>query len=372
MPFCMAQHRGGSCGAYMPCIAARRACAGKIGCCNHPLDSLWTGCALIPPVLMGASPTPITVLLALMGAGADAATRKPRPTHGPARRSAEPGRGRTPGITRLALPRQAAASRWPAPRVPITCLAFPIAVPRGGPADAGACSIAGLSRGLYRTADCAAGRRCGRAAKAASRFRDRCVIGSDEWRNHRAGHSRTLLIGAELATCWLHSSDSTNPLRLHLCRPDRNLSVGHRLAAFVAFNAGRGFTAFAEGHLAPVPRLGARPLCGCSTALTDLCWYVYPLGPAIALPRCGDARRAPPGQEYNLTVSLRLSWFPASFLGCSALPWPSLGVPLECTSCCGCTASQFHCCTRRVGRLGPLEWVLNTPSRITARSSRPR
>lgn len=36
---------------------------------NHPLDSLWTGCALIPVVLMGAPPTVVTVLLALMSAG---------------------------------------------------------------------------------------------------------------------------------------------------------------------------------------------------------------------------------------------------------------------------------------------------------------
>jgi sterol desaturase/sphingolipid hydroxylase (fatty acid hydroxylase superfamily) len=69
-------------------------------------------------------------------------------------------------------------------------------------------------------------------------------------------------------------------------------------------------------------------------------------------------------EEYNLTVALRQGAFQQLFSWVFYLPLALLGFPpLMFLTCSGLnTLYQFWIHTRLVGKLGPLEWVLNTPS----------
>jgi len=69
-------------------------------------------------------------------------------------------------------------------------------------------------------------------------------------------------------------------------------------------------------------------------------------------------------EEYNLSVALRQSWLQFVWSGIFYLPLAVLGIPLmpffllNATN----TVGQFWIHTRLISRLGPLEWLLNTPS----------
>ena len=69
-------------------------------------------------------------------------------------------------------------------------------------------------------------------------------------------------------------------------------------------------------------------------------------------------------EEYNLAVALRQGAFQPLFSWIFYLPLAALGLPplvfLTCSSLN--TLYQFWIHTRAIGKLGPLEWVLNTPS----------
>ncbi len=69
-------------------------------------------------------------------------------------------------------------------------------------------------------------------------------------------------------------------------------------------------------------------------------------------------------EEYNLAVALRQGSFQPLFSWIFYLPLAVLGFPplvfLTCSSLN--TLYQFWIHTRTIGKLGPLEWVLNTPS----------
>ena len=69
-------------------------------------------------------------------------------------------------------------------------------------------------------------------------------------------------------------------------------------------------------------------------------------------------------EEYNLSVALRQSWFDKIGESIFYLPLAVLGFPplmfLAMTTLN--TLYQFWIHTRTVGKLGPLEWVMNTPS----------
>jgi sterol desaturase/sphingolipid hydroxylase (fatty acid hydroxylase superfamily) len=69
-------------------------------------------------------------------------------------------------------------------------------------------------------------------------------------------------------------------------------------------------------------------------------------------------------EEYNLAVALRQSAFGGAFSWVFYLPLALAGFPplmfLTCSSFN--TLYQFWIHTRAIGRLGPLEWVMNTPS----------
>ena len=69
-------------------------------------------------------------------------------------------------------------------------------------------------------------------------------------------------------------------------------------------------------------------------------------------------------EEYNLAVALRQSAFGGLFSWVFYLPLALVGFPpvmfLTCSSLN--TLYQFWIHTRTIGKLGPLEWVMNTPS----------
>ncbi len=69
-------------------------------------------------------------------------------------------------------------------------------------------------------------------------------------------------------------------------------------------------------------------------------------------------------EEYNLAVALRQGAFQPLFSWLFYLPLAALGFPplvfLTCSSLN--TLYQFWIHTRAIGKLGPLEWILNTPS----------
>jgi sterol desaturase/sphingolipid hydroxylase (fatty acid hydroxylase superfamily) len=69
-------------------------------------------------------------------------------------------------------------------------------------------------------------------------------------------------------------------------------------------------------------------------------------------------------EEYNLTVALRQSWIQVLLSPFFTMPLALIGVPpiiLLGTNTI-VTLYQFWIHTRTIGRLGPLEWILNTPS----------
>jgi sterol desaturase/sphingolipid hydroxylase (fatty acid hydroxylase superfamily) len=69
-------------------------------------------------------------------------------------------------------------------------------------------------------------------------------------------------------------------------------------------------------------------------------------------------------EEYNLTVALRQSWFQAGFSWVFYLPLAFVGFEpiMFLTVSAFNTLYQFWIHTRAIGNMGPLEWVLNTPS----------
>lgn len=69
-------------------------------------------------------------------------------------------------------------------------------------------------------------------------------------------------------------------------------------------------------------------------------------------------------EEYNLTVALRQSWFQSGFSWIFYLPLAFVGFePLMfLTVSAFNTLYQFWIHTRAIGKLGLLEWILNTPS----------
>lgn len=69
-------------------------------------------------------------------------------------------------------------------------------------------------------------------------------------------------------------------------------------------------------------------------------------------------------EEYNLSTALRQSWFTNLTSWIFYVPLAVLGVPTKTFVIC-LTLNilyQFWIHTRTIGKLGPLEWVLNTPS----------
>ena len=69
-------------------------------------------------------------------------------------------------------------------------------------------------------------------------------------------------------------------------------------------------------------------------------------------------------EEYNLAVALRQSWFTQSYSWVFYMPLAVLGLPtvVWAGSFAANLLYQYWIHTRAIGKLGPIEWVMNTPS----------
>ncbi len=69
-------------------------------------------------------------------------------------------------------------------------------------------------------------------------------------------------------------------------------------------------------------------------------------------------------EEYNLAVALRQPWFSKIYSWTFYLPWALLGLPpiVYLTTYSLNLLYQFWIHTRLIDRMGPVEWVMNTPS----------
>jgi alkylglycerol monooxygenase len=98
--------------------------------------------------------------------------------------------------------------------------------------------------------------------------------------------------------------------------------------------------------------------------LVDLCYYVFHrVSHRVNLFWAAHVVHHQ-SEEYNLSVALRQAWFERPLEGGFYLPLAFLGFPpaMFLTAITVNTLYQFWIHTRAIGRLGPLEWVLNTPS----------
>ena len=98
--------------------------------------------------------------------------------------------------------------------------------------------------------------------------------------------------------------------------------------------------------------------------LVDLCYYwSHRLSHRVHILWAGHVVHHS-SEEYNLTVALRQSSLHGLFTWAFYMPLALLGVPWVMFAVChGLNLIyQFWIHTREVGRLGPLEWFMNTPS----------
>jgi sterol desaturase/sphingolipid hydroxylase (fatty acid hydroxylase superfamily) len=136
--------------------------------------------------------------------------------------------------------------------------------------------------------------------------------------------------------------------------------------------AGIGFTlltiavyGWTSANLAILPAWPAVPLAWAGAfLLDDLAYYwMHRASHQVHLLWAGHVVHHS-SEEFNLTVALRQSSVHGLFVWIFYLPIALLGVPLTMWLVCHAVnlVYQFWIHTRVVGRLGPLEWIFNTPS----------
>lgn len=115
----------------------------------------------------------------------------------------------------------------------------------------------------------------------------------------------------------------------------------------------------------PIPSWPHNPLAwGLVFLLDDFAYYwMHRASHVVAVLWAGHVVHHS-SEEFNLTVALRQSSLHGLFTWLFYLPIAVLGVPVEMWLVCHAInlIYQFWIHTRAIDRLGPLEWVLNTPS----------
>lgn len=115
----------------------------------------------------------------------------------------------------------------------------------------------------------------------------------------------------------------------------------------------------------PVPTGPSAPLVwGTVFLLDDFAYYwMHRASHVVSLLWAGHVVHHS-SEEFNLTVALRQSSLHGLFSWIFYMPIALLGVPVQMWLVCHALnlVYQFWIHTREVDRLGPLEWVLNTPS----------
>ena len=171
-----------------------------------------------------------------------------------------------------------------------------------------------------------------------------------------------LLIGVELVVARLverdvyRLSDSVNDLSCGILQQVAEVFLKTALFAGYAW-------LFASHRLFEVPATAAWAWVACFVGVDFLYYWFHRFCHEVS---AGWAAHVVHHQseEYNLTVALRQGAFQPAFSWAFYLPLALLGFPpamfLAATSFN--TLYQFWIHTRLIGRLGTLEWVLNTPS----------
>ena len=118
-------------------------------------------------------------------------------------------------------------------------------------------------------------------------------------------------------------------------------------------------------HFLPVPAWSRTPLAWILVFLLDdfAYYWMHRASHVITVLWAGHVVHHS-SEEFNLTVALRQSSLHGLFTWIFYLPIAFLGVPVEMWLVCHAInlIYQFWIHTRAIDRLGPLEWVLNTPS----------
>ena len=120
---------------------------------------------------------------------------------------------------------------------------------------------------------------------------------------------------------------------------------------------------YETGHLLEIPRSSGLAWGLCFLGVDFFYYWFHRVSHESSLP-WGAHIVHHQSEEYNLAVALRQGAFQPLFSWLFYLPLAAIGFPplmfLVCSSFN--TLYQFWIHTRLIGRLGPLEWVLNTPS----------
>jgi alkylglycerol monooxygenase len=122
---------------------------------------------------------------------------------------------------------------------------------------------------------------------------------------------------------------------------------------------------WAVQHVLPVPAWSRSPLAWVAVFLLDdfAYYWMHRFSHTVHLLWAGHVVHHS-SEEFNLTVALRQSSLHGMMSWLFYLPIALLGVPLTMWLVCHALnlVYQFWIHTREVDKLGPLEWVLNTPS----------
>jgi len=171
-----------------------------------------------------------------------------------------------------------------------------------------------------------------------------------------------LLIGVELVVARLverdvyRLSDSVNDLSCGILQQVAEVFLKTALFAGYAW-------LFASHRLFEVPATAAWAWAACFLGVDFLYYWFHRFSHEVS---AGWAAHVVHHQseEYNLTVALRQGAFQPAFSWVFYLPLALLGFPpaMFLAAASFNTLYQFWIHTRLIGRLGTLEWVLNTPS----------
>lgn len=171
-----------------------------------------------------------------------------------------------------------------------------------------------------------------------------------------------LCIGVEL---WIARRRGRELYRFADSLANLGNGIGEQVVAAFAVPITVGIYAWIWAH-ARVATLSARSVAAWVVLFfaVDLCYYLFHRAAHRMNFLWAGHVVHHQSEEYNFSVALRQSWFNQLFSWAFYVPLAVAGFPpamfLVMTTLN--TLYQFFIHTRLVGRLGPVEWVLNTPS----------
>lgn len=171
-----------------------------------------------------------------------------------------------------------------------------------------------------------------------------------------------VLIAVDLVATKLQGKDS---YRFHDAVTDLSCGVGSLVTGAGAKLIGLGAYALVYEYFR-VYEVSTSSVIGWVAVIVgvDFCYYVFHrAGHRMNLVWAGHAVHHQ-SEDYNLAVALRQSWYIPLVSWVFYVPLAVLGFPpvMYLTSTTVNTLYQFWIHTEAIGKLGPLEWIMNTPS----------